>query len=63
MARRGDGTQAPPSLAILAVLAGVLLLGAGFPAMAQLGASGAQPDKNAPIVFRADEVEYDESSR
>src|SRR5207247_7514133 len=39
----------------------ILLLGPAVPTAAQLGlGSGSQQDKNAPIVFRADEVEYDD---
>ena len=38
-----------------------LLVGSAVPAPAQLSSGGAAPqDQNAPIVFRADEVEYDE---
>src|SRR6266403_2588348 len=37
----------------------VLLLGA-LPALAQFNIGGAKKDKNAPVVFQADEVQYDE---
>ena len=40
---------------------GVLIAGATLPAAAQLSlGAGSKQDQNAPIVFRADEVEYDE---
>jgi LPS-assembly protein len=59
MAGRWDGVQAPLSLSIVGVLVGVLL-GAAVPAAAQLSLGGTRQDQNAPIVFRADEVEYDQ---
>jgi LPS-assembly protein len=60
MAGRWGGVRAPLSLSIVGVLVGVLL-GAAVPAAAQLGLGGGTPqDQNAPIVFRADEVEYDQ---
>ena len=40
-----------------AVMAAML---AGAPALAQLNSGGHKVDKNAPIVFQADEVEYDD---
>src|ERR1700757_5271819 len=39
--------------------AGFLLVGAG-PAAAQFNIGGSKQDKNAPIVFQADEVQYDD---
>ncbi len=39
--------------------AAVLLLGA-LPALAQFNIGGSKQDKNAPVVFQADEVQYDE---
>ena len=58
MAGRWDAAQA--SLSIVGVLVGVLL-GTAVPAAAQLGlGGGTRQDQNAPIVFRADEVEYDQ---
>jgi LPS-assembly protein len=60
MARRWDGVQASRSLSIVGVLVGVLL-GVALPAAAQLSlGGGTRQDQNAPIVFRADEVEYDQ---
>ena len=59
MAGRWDSVQAPLSLSIVGVLVGVLL-GAAVPAAAQLSLGGTRQDQNAPIVFRADEVEYDQ---
>ena len=47
--------------AIVGTLWTILLVGAPIPAAAQFSlGSGSQQDQNAPIVFRADEVEYDE---
>jgi LPS-assembly protein len=46
---------------IIGTLWTALLVAAPIPAAAQFGFGGAsQQDQNAPIVFRADEVEYDE---
>ena len=46
---------------IVGALWGVLIVGATLPAAAQLSlGAGSNQDQNAPIVFRADEVEYDE---
>jgi LPS-assembly protein len=46
---------------IVGTLWATLLVGATIPAAAQLSlGSGSQQDQNAPVVFRADEVEYDE---
>jgi LPS-assembly protein len=48
-------------LAIVGTLWAALLVGAAIPAAAQLGlGSGSQQEQNAPMVFRADEVQYDE---
>jgi len=45
---------------LLLVGAALLLwLGAG-PAAAQFNIGGSKQDKNAPVVFQADEVQYDE---
>jgi LPS-assembly protein len=43
-------------------LGAFVVIGSALPAAAEftLGGGGAQQDKNAPILFRADEVEYDE---
>jgi LPS-assembly protein len=60
MAGRRECRRRRRSLAILGALAGMLLLGAAVPATAQLGVGGLPRNQNAPIVFRADEVEYDE---
>jgi LPS-assembly protein len=61
MAGRRERARGRVSLAILGALGGMLLLGAAVPAAAQLGLGGGSPhDQNAPIVFRADEVEYDD---
>jgi LPS-assembly protein len=47
--------------AIIGTLWSTLLVDASIPAAAQLNSgSSSQADQNAPIVFRADEVEYDE---
>ena len=47
--------------AIIGTLWTILLVGAPIPAAAQFSlGGGSQQDQNAPIVFRADEVEYDE---
>jgi LPS-assembly protein len=47
--------------AILGTLGASLLVGAAIPAAAQFGiGSGSQQEQNAPMVFRADEVQYDE---
>ena len=47
--------------AIVGTLWATLVAGAPIPAAAQLSSgSGPQQDQNAPVVFRADEVEYDE---
>src|SRR5438270_12492469 len=54
--RRMSGRRAG-LLLVGAVL--LLLLGAG-PAAAQFNIGGAKQDKNAPVVFQADEVQYDE---
>ena len=46
---------------IVGTLCMILLVAAPIPAAAQFSLGGAsQQDQNAPIVFRADEVEYDE---
>jgi LPS-assembly protein len=46
---------------IVRTLWATLVVGTAIPAAAQLGlGSGSQQDQNAPVVFRADEVEYDE---
>jgi LPS-assembly protein len=46
---------------LVGTLFATLLVGAPTPAAAQFSmSSSAQQDQNAPIVFRADEVEYDE---
>jgi LPS-assembly protein len=39
-------------------LSALIMIGAGVPAAAQLGA--VHPDTNAPVLFRADEIQYDE---
>ena len=36
------------------------LLSAAVPALAQLAAGGHRPERNAPVLFQADEVQYDE---
>src|SRR5205807_9383039 len=60
MTGRLSGAQAPFSLP-LAMLVEVLHLWSALPAVAQLGVGGSpQQDQAAPIVFRADEVEYDQ---
>src|SRR5882762_9565852 len=60
MAGRWDGVRAPFCLSIVGGLVAVLL-GAALPAAAQLSlGGGTRQDQNAPIVFRADEVEYDQ---
>jgi LPS-assembly protein len=60
MAGRRDGVRAPLFFSIVGVLVGGLL-GAAVPANAQLGlGGGTRQEQNAPIVFRADEVEYDQ---
>jgi LPS-assembly protein len=60
MAGRRNGVRAPLARSIVGVLVGVLL-GTAVPAAAQLSLGGAtRQDQNAPIVFRADEVEYDQ---
>jgi len=47
--------------AIIGTLWSTLLVDASIPAAAQLNSgTSSQADQNAPIVFRADEVEYDE---
>jgi LPS-assembly protein len=47
--------------AILGTLWASLLVSAAIPAAAQFGiGSGSQQEQNAPMVFRADEVQYDE---
>jgi LPS-assembly protein len=60
MAGRRECRRRGRALAILGALWGLLLLGAAVPAAAQLGVGGSSRNQNAPIVFRADEVEYDE---
>jgi LPS-assembly protein len=46
---------------IIGALWGVLVVGAASPVRAEITpGSGSPQDQNAPIVFRADEVEYDE---
>ena len=46
---------------VRSLLGAILIVGAATPALAQLTfGGGAQQDKNAPILFRADEIEYDE---
>src|SRR5213082_76095 len=42
------------------VLAVLGLLCAALPALAQLAAGGHRPERNAPVLFQADEVQYDE---
>ena len=60
MAGCWDGVRAPFCLSIVGGLVAVLL-GAALPAAAQLSlGGGTRQDQNAPIVFRADEVEYDQ---
>src|SRR4029077_1400212 len=60
MAGHRDGVPPSAYLSIVGVLVGVLL-GAAVPAAAQLSlGGGTRQDQNAPIVFRADEVEYDQ---
>src|SRR5437660_3446000 len=54
--RRTTGRHA--SLRLLGAMV-ALLLGA-LPAVAQFNIVGGKKDKNAPIVFQADEVQYDE---
>src|SRR5438132_12708750 len=46
------------ALAALGVVFGVLF--ATEPALAQFNIGGQRQDKNAPVVFQADEVQYDE---
>jgi LPS-assembly protein len=47
--------------AIVGTLCATLLIGAAIPAAAQFGVgTGSQQEQNAPMVFRADEVQYDE---
>src|SRR5437762_2839188 len=48
--------RAGPSLIVLVVG----LLSAAVPALAQLAAGGHRPERNAPVLFQADEVQYDE---
>src|SRR5262249_6564477 len=43
-----------------ALLSATVAAGAAPPVAAELSGGGPQTDKNAPIVFRADEIEYDE---
>jgi LPS-assembly protein len=42
------------------LLAALVVVGGLHPAMADFTVGGGQQDKNAPILFRADEIEYDE---
>src|SRR5260370_39069426 len=46
--------------ALLLVGAALLLLLGAWPAAAQFNIGGTKQDKNAPAVFQADEVQYDE---
>jgi LPS-assembly protein len=47
---------------IVGALCGVLVAGGTLPAAAQISlGAGSKQDQNAPIVFRADEVEYDDA--
>src|SRR5437588_8425061 len=54
--RRMSGARA----GLLLVRAVLLLLLGTWPAAAQFNIGGAKQDKNAPVVFQADEVQYDE---
>ena len=61
MAHRGSLVWRRLFPGIVGALWGVLVAGAALPAAAQLSlGGGSKQDQNAPIVFRADEVEYDE---
>jgi len=61
MAHRGSFVWRRLFPGIVGALWGVLVAGAALPAAAQLSlGAGSKQDQNAPIVFRADEVEYDE---
>jgi LPS-assembly protein len=61
MADRPDFPWRPLRGAIIGTLWAILLAGTPIPAAAQLSPGGGSPQtQNAPIVFRADEVEYDE---
>src|SRR5438309_2720785 len=54
--RRMSGARA----GLLLVGAALLLLLGTWPAAAQFNIGGVKQDKNAPVVFQADEVQYDE---
>ena len=46
---------------IVGALWAIVALGTPIPGLAQLSSGAGSPqDQNAPVVFRADEVEYDE---
>ena len=61
MAHRGSLVWRRLFPGIVGALWGVLVAGAALPTAAQLSlGGGSKQDQNAPIVFRADEVEYDE---
>jgi LPS-assembly protein len=59
---RGESRRIPVIRRTLGgLVAAIMMLGATPPATAQLSVGGAaQQNKNAPILFRADEIQYDE---
>jgi LPS-assembly protein len=61
MADRLGSAWRRPFGVIVGTLWAILVVGAAIPAAGQLSlGTSSQEDRNAPIVFRADEVEYDE---
>ncbi|MBV8505738.1 MAG: LPS-assembly protein LptD [Alphaproteobacteria bacterium] len=45
---------------VRSILGVLVMVSAAFPAAAEFISGGAHDDKNAPILFRADEIQYDE---
>src|SRR5437588_12840898 len=58
--RASPNRRAIASWLVRSLFGVLVMVGAAIPAAAQFTFGGAHEDKNAPILFRADEIQYDE---